>query len=500
MKATRLIVGLCVIGFLSNCSFEESHPGDPGIVGDMFNGRPSYYGEGYNFVPGDVYDKVEENPFVQVTEQPVSTFSIDADGASYANVRRFIQQDNQMPPKEAIRTEELINYFNLDYPYTGGSHPISLQGEVSQCPWNASNKLIRIGIKGKPISPNELPPSNFVFLIDVSGSMGSEDKLELLKSGFNYFVDGLAATDRVAIVTYAGSAGVALASTSGLHKGDIKKAIDALGSGGSTAGAQGIITAYEIAQQNFIAGGNNRVVLGTDGDFNVGPSSQDELVSLIEAKRDLGIFLTVLGVGRGNLNDAGLEQIANNGNGTYEYIDNIEQLRKVFVYEYSKFFTVAKDVKVQVEFNPANVEAYRLIGYENRLLNEEDFEDDTKDAGEIGANQNITALYEIVPKSNPDYRTVPTFAIDFRYKHPDEQSSIPLQLEIFDEGKTFPEASDFMKFISGIASFSMVMTDSPYKGSSSYNDVLNWLDQVNLKDEHGFQSEFRSIVEKAKGL
>ncbi len=500
MKAARLIFGLCLVGFLSNCSLERSDPGDPGFFGDMTNGGPAVYGGSYNFIPGDVYNTVEENPFVQVAEQPVSTFSIDADGASYANIRRFIHQDNQMPPKAAVRTEELINYFNLDYAYTGGAHPISLQGEVSQCPWNTTNKLVRIGIKGKPIAPNELPPSNFVFLIDVSGSMKGEDRLELLKNGFKYFVDELAANDRVAIVTYAGSAGVVLASTPGTHKTKIKQAIDALGSGGSTAGAQGIITAYEIAQQNFIEGGNNRIVLGTDGDFNVGPSSQDELVSLIEAKRDLGIFLTVLGVGRGNLNDGGLEQIANNGNGTYEYIDNIEQLRKVFVFEYSKFFTVAKDVKVQLEFNPANVEAYRLIGYENRLLNEEDFEDDTEDAGEIGANQNITALYEIVPKSNPDFRTVPTFTIDFRYKHPDEQSSIPLQLEIFDEGKSFQEATDFMKFVSGIAAFSMVMTDSPYKGSSNYDEVLSWLDNVDLKDEHGFQSEFRSIVEMAKGL
>ncbi|HEY3385211.1 MAG TPA: VWA domain-containing protein [Saprospiraceae bacterium] len=491
MKASKLILGLCLVGLFTNCN-TEFDSNDAGLYGVDTYEDP--------YISGDSYNAVEENPFVQVSDQPVSTFSIDADGASYANVRRYIQQDNQLPPKQAVRTEELINYFNLDYTYTDPTHPISLNGEVSQCPWNTANKLIRIGIKGKPIAQHELPPSNFVFLIDVSGSMGSEDKLELLKNGFNYFVDELKSTDKVAIVTYAGNAGVALASTTGHNKAKIKQAIDALGSGGSTAGAEGIITAYQIAQANFIEGGNNRIILGTDGDFNVGPSSQEELVTLIEEKRELGIFLTVLGVGRGNLNDGALEQIANNGNGTYEYIDNLEQLRKVFIYEFSKFFTVAKDVKVQVEFNSDNVEAYRLIGYENRLLNQEDFEDDTEDAGEIGANQNITALYEIIPKNNPDFSTVPTFSIDFRYKKPDADSSIPLALEIFDEGKSFNESSDFMKFTAGIASFSMLMTNSTYKGSSTYNDVISWLDAADLEDEYNFKLEFRSLVEKAKGF
>ena len=485
MKTFRLILVLIIIGTISSCVYEDDY---------------GFYGLSEVTLPGDSYNEVEENPFVKVSEQPVSTFSIDADGASYANVRRFILQENQIPPKGAVRTEEMINYFNLDYEYSDSSHPISLNGEVSKCSWNTANKLVRIGIKGKPIPQNELPPSNFVFLIDVSGSMASEDKLDLLKNGFKYFVDELGSTDRVAIVTYAGSAGVVLKSTSGDNKSEIKKAIDRLGSGGSTAGAEGIITAYNIAQQNLIVGGNNRIIIGTDGDFNVGPSSQEDLVTLIEEKRDLGIFLTVLGVGRGNLNDAALEQIANNGNGTYEYIDNVEQLRKVFVYENSKFFTVAKDVKVQVAFNSANVEAYRLIGYENRVLNQEDFEDDKKDAGEIGANQNITALYEIVPKSNPAFRTVPTFTIGFRYKNPEEDNSIPLELEIFDKGASFDEATDFMKFSAGIASFSMLITNSQYMGSSDFNEILNWVDQVNLKDEHGFKSEFVDIVENAKGL
>lgn len=466
-------------------------------VDQVFLASSNYLG--YTF-SSDKYNEYVENPFMNVSENPISTFSTDADGASYANIRRFIQQDNQIPLKGAIRTEELINYFQLDYDYNNTTHPISLNGEVSECPWNSANRLIRIGLKGKPILKENLPPSNFVFLIDVSGSMASEDKLDLLKNGFNYLIDELSNKDKVAIVTYAGSAGIVLESTFGNEKEKIKKAINSLGSGGSTAGAEGIITAYEIAQQHLIENGNNRIIIGTDGDFNVGPSSQEELIELIEQKRDLGIFLTVLGVGRGNLNDAALEQIANNGNGTYEYIDNIEQLKKVFIYDYNKFYTVAKDVKIQIEFNPNNVESYRLIGYENRVLNNEDFEDDEKDAGEIGSNQNVTALYEIIPKNNINNQTNPTFTIDFRYKNPNSNTSIPLELEIFDQGNSFNQSSDFMKFTSSIASFSMLLSKSEYKGTSNYNDIINWLNSTNLNDEYGFKYEFKELVETAKGL
>ncbi|WP_235903524.1 vWA domain-containing protein [Taibaiella lutea] len=457
-------------------------------------------GSGDVALSGDTYSETEESPFINVSEKPVSTFSIDADGASYSNIRRFLMKENQLPPKGAVRTEELINYFQLDYTFDNPSHPVSINGEVSQCPWNDAHKLIRIGLKGKSIPKAQLPNSNFVFLIDVSGSMASEDKLELLKNGFKYFVNEMSPEDKVAIVTYAGDAGVVLESTSGAEKDKIRKAIDKLGAGGSTAGAKGITTAYEIAQANFIEGGNNRIILGTDGDFNVGPSSQEELVKLIEEKRDMGIFITVLGVGRGNLNDAALEQIADNGNGTYEYIDNLEQLRKVFIYDYNKFFTVAKDVKVQVEFNPENVESYRLIGYENRTLNKEDFTDDKKDAGEIGSGQNITALYEIIPKANTEFKSVKTFKIDFRYKMPDSNESIPLSLDIFDQGKSFDQSSDFMKFTAGVASFSMLLTNSQYKGNSSYDAVSAWLNSTNLNDEHNFVSEFKTIVQKAKSL
>jgi len=449
---------------------------------------------------GDVYIENDENPFVEVAQTPVSTFSIDADGASYSNVRRFLTADNMLPPRGAVRTEELINYFTLDYEFTDPAHPISLNGEVSSSPWNETNKLIRIGIKGKNIAAEALPPSNFVFLIDVSGSMGSEDKLDLLKNGFNYFVDEMSAEDRVAIVTYAGTAGVVLESTLGNEKETIKTAINSLGSGGSTAGAHGIVTAYEIAQQYQVAGGNNRIIIGTDGDFNVGPSSQEELVNLIKEKRELGIYLTVLGVGRGNLNDAALEQIANNGNGTYEYIDSLEQLRKVFIYDYNKFFTVATDVKVQIEFNPENVKAYRLVGYENRRLNQEDFTDDSKDAGEIGSNQNITALYEIVPMDNPNNASIPTLTVNFRYKLSDDDASTPLELEIFDNGTAFEHSSDFMKFTAAAASFGMLLSDSQYTGTSSYDSIISWLDSSTLNDEYGFKAQFRQLVRTAKAL
>ena len=378
MKALNLVFLTILLFVASSCekgdaSLEYNY--NVGITGDYSGGSSGN---------GDTYTVVEENSFVDVSEAPVSTFSIDADGASYANIRRFILKENQLPPKGAVRTEELVNYFDMDYPYQPSQHPISLNGEISSCPWAEGHKLIRIGLKGKPIPEDQLPASNFVFLIDVSGSMSSADKLELLKAGFNLFVDRMENDDRVAIVTYAGDAGLVLESTSGKDKQKIKAAINSLGSGGSTAGAEGIITAYKIAGENFIPKGNNRILLGTDGDFNVGISDRDELIKLIEEKRDNGIYLTVLGVGRGNLNDAALEQIADHGNGHYEYVDDLEQLRKVFIYEFSKFYTVAKDVKVQIEFNPELVQSYRLIGYENRILNEEDFEDDGKDAGEIG--------------------------------------------------------------------------------------------------------------------
>ncbi|MEO2063707.1 MAG: von Willebrand factor type A domain-containing protein [Christiangramia sp.] len=468
---------------------------EKGGTGDAyFNNTDGLYFEG----SGDQYNEIEENPFIETSENAISTFSIDADGGSYANVRRFLQQDNQLPVKDAVRTEELINYFELDYPQQPGE-AISLNGEISSSPWSEGHRLLRIGVKGKDIPREELGPSNFVFLIDVSGSMGSEDKLEMLKNGFKTLTDELSDDDRIAIVTYAGESGVLLPSTPGSEKSTIKAAISKLGAGGSTAGAAGIMTAYEIAEANFIEHGNNRIVIGTDGDFNVGPSSQEELTELIEQKRESGVFITVLGVGRGNLQDGMLEQIANKGNGTYEYIDNVEQMRKVFLYDFKKFYTAAKDIKIQVEFSPKVVQAYRLIGYENRVLNTEDFEDDEKDAGEIGINQNITALYEIIPAVNADY-ALPAITVDCRYKLPDSDSSLPISLQVFDELTPFSQSSGFMKFSAGVASFGMLLRDSEFKGDTSYEKVLQWLQAAQLPDEHGYKAQLQELVQKSSSL
>ncbi|MCB0546694.1 MAG: VWA domain-containing protein [Phaeodactylibacter sp.] len=483
---------------LSSCT-KEGDQQERGLSGSFADFSGNYSGSnGYiNGGDGENYNTIVENPFITVEAEPTSTFSIDADGASFSNVRRFLNQ-NQLPPVDAIRTEELVNYFNYDYESPTGADPIALNGEVSSCPWAPSHRLVRIGIKGREIQ--EFPPSNMVLLIDVSGSMSSEDKLPLLRESFKLFVDELSADDRLAIVTYAGQAGLLLPSTPGSEKAVIKSAIDKLGAGGSTAGAEGIITAYQIAQQNFITGGNNRVILGTDGDFNVGPASQEELVSLIEEKRELGIFLTVLGVGTGNLNDAMLEQVADNGNGTYEYIDNLDQAKKVFLYEFGKFYTVAKDVKVQVDFNPSVVHSYRLIGYENRLLENEDFEDDQKDAGEIGAGQTITALYEIIPASGGSTLNVPTFSIDFRYKLPDGDASTLLNLEVADQGDSFTQASESMRFAASVASFGLLLRDSEYQGETSYEQVRQWAGSAADFDPYGFRQEFLQLVERAAGL
>lgn len=450
---------------------------------------------------GDRYNTFVENSFVNVSDAPVSTFSIDADGGSYPNVRRFLSE-GMIPPPAAVRTEELINYFPLNYQDDdAGTHPISLNGEVSGCPWAGEHKLIRIGIKGRSVPREALPPSNLVLLIDVSGSMGSPDKLALLKSGFLLLVGQFTSNDRIAIVTYAGNAGLVLPATPGNERAKISDAIASLGSSGSTAGAEGIVTAYSIAEKNFIQGGNNRVILGTDGDFNVGVSSQEALVALIESERDKGIFLTTIGVGRGNLNEAMLEQVADHGNGTYEYIDDLEQAKKVFVDEYHKFYPAAKDVKVQVEFNPLVVSSYRLIGYENRLLRNEDFEDDKKDAGEISIGQNVTALYEIVPAADVSvFRTNPAFTIQFRYKRPDEDTSIPLTLRVFDEGRSFVQATESMRFTASVAGFGMLLCNSQYKGSLTYDDVLRWTSGAMTFDPFKRRAAFAELVRHAGQL
>lgn len=438
------------------------------------------------------YKDYEENPFVEVNDEPVSTFSVDADGGSYSNMRRFLYQ-GQTPPKASVRIEEYINYFTFDYPEPGGNENVSVNSEVSTCPWAEGHHLIRVGIKGETIPENELPNSNYVFLIDVSGSMNSPDKIGILKAGFQTMTEQLRDEDKIAIVTYAGSAGVLLESTYGDEKDKIKSAIEELGAGGSTAGAEGIITAYEIAKKNFISNGNNRVILGTDGDFNVGASSTEELVELIEQKRESGIYLTVLGVGSGNLNDHMMEQVANKGNGNYEYIDNAKQIQKVFVQEKAKFYTVAKDSKIQITFNPQRVQSYRLIGYENRSLNEEDFEDDTKDAGEIGATQTISALYEVILKENSSNEKFAQF--NFRYKKPNNSRSRLLTHNINSVPKNISQSSENMRFAAAVTGFGLLMKQSEYKGNVSKEMVLSLGQNAVSFDPNDYRKEFLDLVE-----
>ena len=490
-----LLFSSALIFLLASCS-EDVDFASPGLSEDGFDISSGTITSGEAGNAEEGINEIVENPFIETSNEAISTFSIDADGASYAFLRNNMA-NGQAPNAAIIRTEELVNYFNYDYVTNLDGHPLGLEGEVSHCPWNTDHKLVRIGIKGNEISKENYPPSNLVFLIDVSGSMRSENKLELLKRGFIRFVDELRPEDRISIVTYASNPGVTLESTSGSEKDHIINAIRELGAGGSTNGEGGIIQAYEIAEANFIEGGNNRIIMGTDGDFNVGISSQEELVNLIEEKRENGVFLSVLGVGISQYAEGRLEQIANHGNGSFEYLDNDAELDKVFVNEFNKFFTVAKDVKVQVEFNADHVAAYRLIGYENRVLATEDFEDDTVDAGEIGAGQSITALYEIVPRPNTQ-RGQRAFTIDFRYKLPDSDSSIPLSLDIVDEGKTFEQASNDHRFAAAVASFGLLVRDSEYKGDTSFDDIIDWADNARTYDPFGYKLLFLDIVRQAE--
>ena len=468
--------------------FYSCHKKDNAYVPTTELAYNAYTSEGaYN----EKYEDYGENPFIQVEDQPISTFSIDADGGSYTNMRRFLYL-GQTPPSASVRIEEFINYFTFDYDEPTDGENVSLNSEISTCPWNSEHHLLRVGMKGKSIPENEIPNSNFIFLIDVSGSMNSPEKLGILKTGFKLMVDNLNNMDKVAIVTYAGSAAVLLPSTNGDEKETIKNAIDQLGAGGSTAGAAGIITAYEIAEENFIPNGNNRIIIGSDGDFNVGPSSTDELIELIENKRESGIYLTVLGVGSGNLNDQMMEQIANNGNGNYEYIDNASQLQKIFVNEKAKFHTVAKDAKIQITFNPTVMQSYRLIGYENRALNNEDFENDTIDAGEIGATQTITALYEVVLLNTLATQKYAQF--DFRYKKPGENQSTLISYEVKNTPMDISNSSENMRFACSIIGFGLLMKQSEYKGTISKQMVLDLGANSTVFDPFEYRKEFLNLV------
>ncbi|NEQ13580.1 MAG: VWA domain-containing protein [Moorea sp. SIO3E2] len=465
------------------------------------------------------YSAIDENAFKRVKHNPLSTFAIDVDTASYSNLRRFLN-NGQLPPTNAIRIEELINYFNYDYPEPESDRPFSITTEISQAPWNPTHKLVHIGIQGEKMAIEDLPPSNLVFLLDVSGSMNSPNKLPLLKDAFRMLVNELREEDQVSIVVYAGAAGVVLPPTPGNEKDKILTAIENLNAGGSTAGGAGIKLAYKLAQDNFIKSGNNRVILATDGDFNVGVSSDTELVTLIEQKRKKGVFLTVLGFGTGNLQDSKMEKIANKGNGNYAYIDNELEAKKVLVNEIgATLLTIAKDVKIQVEFNPAKVQAYRLIGYENRRLKDEDFNDDTKDAGELGAGHTVTALYEIIPvgaKTNvklPDIdplkyqsnaasttNSKELMQVKLRYKEPDGNTSQLLTYPLVDKAVKLEDASDNFKFSAAVASFGMVLRDSPYKGKASFDQALQLAKESEGVDLEGYRAEFIDLVESAEEI
>jgi Ca-activated chloride channel family protein len=458
------------------------------------------------------YDQITERAFVSPLDNPLSTFSIDVDTAAYSNIRRFLTEGRR-PPRDAVRIEEMINYFIYDYPQPQGDQPFSITLEAGDCPWNTGHTLVMIGLKGKELTSEEMPPSHLIFLIDVSGSMNDPNKLPLLKSAFRMLVHQLRPQERISIVTYAGSAGVVLYAVPGSQKDAILAAVDRLQAGGSTAGEQGILLAYRLAQDNFLSGGNNRIILATDGDFNVGVTSDAELVRLIEQKREEGIFLSVLGFGTGNYQDARMEKLADTGNGNYAYIDSLNEAQKVLIRELgSMLFTIAKDVKIQVEFNPAHVKAYRLIGYVNRTLAKEDFHDDTKDAGELGAGHSVTALYEIIPadsprefppigglryqqtmvKESPDFLTV-----KLRCKRPHVSRSELLTQSLTLQDIRPKRASANFLFATSVAEFGLLLSESPYRADASYQRVMDRAQSALGLDPEGYRREFIRLVEKA---
>jgi len=468
---------------------------------------------------GEEYHRIYENRYLDAVTNPLSTFSIDVDAASYTNVRSFLTAGT-LPPADAVRIEEFINYFSYDYPDPTDGHPFSVTLEQAACPWNRDHNLLLVGLQGKHLDAEELPPSNLVFLIDVSGSMSSDDKLPLVKQAFRLMVPRLRPEDRVAVVVYAGAAGLVLPSTPGSQKSRILGALDRLSSGGSTAGSAGIQLAYNVAQENFLPRGNNRVILATDGDFNIGPSSESELVRMIEEKRQQGTFLTVLGFGTGNLRDAMMEQLADKGNGHYAYVDNLTEARRVFVNELSgTLYTIAKDVKLQIEFNPLRVKEYRLVGYENRVLAREDFDDDRKDAGDMGAGHSVTALYEITPADPAEMaertsgelryqnvsltdkarKTGEWLTLKLRYKTPQGSTSRLLSRTLQDS-ETHRNPSDNLMFASAVAEFGLLLRNSEHRGDASAPRLIARARQATRWDPEGYRQEFVGLVERWRAL
>jgi Ca-activated chloride channel family protein len=519
----RHILAAVLIGLLGllSCKSELSAPEPKQIAGGVVGGVVGRATDQLVAAPASAaviphnteeYGRFDENDFLAVADNPLSTFSVDVDRAAYSNVRRFLR-DGQRPPHDAVRIEEMVNYFTYDYPNPAGTQPFSVTTEVAGCPWNEKHRLLLVGLQGRRVKTADLPPNNLVFLIDVSGSMMEPDKLPLVKQGLELLVNQLRPQDRVAIVVYAGNAGLVLPSTPGSDKGAILAAIQALEAGGSTAGGAGIKLAYEVAKENFFDHGNNRVILATDGDFNVGASSDGELEQLIESRRGDGIFLTVLGFGTGNIKDSKMELLADKGNGNYAYVDTLSEARKVLVQEMgATLFTIAKDVKLQIEFNPANVAAYRLIGYENRLLRKEDFNNDAKDAGDIGAGHSVTALYELVlpgtdtvtasvdplkyQSAQSTARSADLLTLKLRYKEPDSDTS-KLSTYVVDDNYG-GIASDNLRFASAVAELGMLLRDSKHKGDATYDRVRELARKSLGRDSEGYRRDFLGMIDDAQ--
>ena len=488
-----------------------------GVSGGYAAGRQeSFIAPPYQPVSGETYGAIDENKFRRVSDQALSTFSIDVDTASYANVRRFLNE-GRLPPADAVRVEELINYFHFDYADQIQGAPFGVTTELAPCPWNSRHKLALIGLQARRMPAGKMPPRNLVFLLDVSGSMAPNERLPMVKTAMKMLAETLTAQDRVAIVTYAGTTGVSLPSTRGDRTGVIQDAISALNAGGSTNGGAGIQLAYQIASENFVKGGINRVILATDGDFNVGVTNLDALTRLIEEKRTTGVFLSVLGVGAGNLKDATMERLADKGNGNYSYLDSLTEARKVLIEEAgSTLVTVAKDVKIQVEFNPALVGAYRLVGYENRRLKSRDFNDDAKDAGEMGAGHSVTALYEIVPPGEdvnnggvdplkyqrPANQPEPSaivpsselMTVKVRYKRPDGDTSTLVTVPVAGRNSAAPR---HVGFAAAVAEFGMLLRESPFKADATWADAIALATRHRGDDPDGYRAEFVRLVELA---
>jgi Ca-activated chloride channel family protein len=502
-----------------NIQNNVSRYGMPGTANTRGLAANSYDAHKLRATPdNESYGHIVENQFIDPKETPLSTFAVDVDAASYANVRRFIN-NGQLPPKNAVRIEEMINYFKYNLPEPTSGEPVAIQTELAAAPWNPQHQLVRIGLKAKNVETDKLPPSNLVFLIDVSGSMFEANKLPLVKTSMKMLVDQLRPIDHVAIVVYAGEVGVKLESTPADQKKKIKDVIDQLGAGGGTAGGAGLMMAYQVAQKNFIQNGNNRIILSTDGDFNVGASSDKDMQDLIEEQRKTGVSLSILGFGMGNYKDSKMELLADKGHGNYAYIDNITEATKSMVTEFGgTLFTVAKDVKLQVEFNPGKVQAYRLLGYEDRLMAKEDFNNDTKLGGDMGVGHTVTALYEIIPvgvkdnfsgsvdplkyqrtdKSVKANSSAEVMTIKFRYKQPDGDASKMESVVVNDS--PVAKTSDDFRFAAAVAEYGMLLRDSEFKQKANFEQVVTMAKTAKGKDDNGYRAEFIRLAESTGNI